>query len=339
MITRQQILTATTTYHIMEHFLKDYYEEQYTPFKPGHHIYVPEISGKQKTPSFNIYKSSRSGEWRYKDFTGHDGSAFDLVMHLFDVKLPQACKIINQDMELGLDADSVDYKKVQPKIEPKINIERNYEYDIDFKKWDSRHLEFWSRYGTGFETLNKYHIKPVQRLSGYRKDNTIFEIESRSESLIYAFEAVNEETGEIWYKYYMPEVKVKGIIMQRKGFGYLGKKPEGYVFGLDQLPEKGDACYLISGEKDTVNMHSHGMWGVCLTSEESTPKNYPKFMELLDSDRFDRYYILYDNDPTGRRQMLNITSEIPKLKMQVWDIKDGDDISDFLMSTYSKLMF
>lgn len=330
MITRNAILSKVSTYDILAHFLKDYYGN--LPIKQGVHIYVPEISGKQSSPSFNIYYSNKQGkskEWRYKDFTGHDGSAFDLVMNLYNVSFSEALSIINQDMNLGLEAKNVRYEKVQPKSEPKPFVDRNYSYEIEECKWTKRHLEFWTKYGTGLETLRKYSVVPLNRLSAFRKDNTPFEIESGKKGLIFAY------MQDGWCKYYIPGIK--GV--QGKNFGYLGKKPEGFVFGLEQLPETGDDLYLIAGEKDVINMHSHEMWAVCLTSEESTPKNYPKFMELIDSGRFKNCWICYDNDATGRRQMLNINSEIPKLKIKLLDIKEGKDISDYLMSEYSKLMF
>ena len=43
MITRDQILAKVSTYEIMEHFLKEYYEKEGVEMKPGNHIYVPEI--------------------------------------------------------------------------------------------------------------------------------------------------------------------------------------------------------------------------------------------------------------------------------------------------------
>jgi hypothetical protein len=334
MITKEQILSRTSTYNILCHFLAPYYDGM--PIRPGIHVYVPEISGKQKSPSFNIYHSRKSGEYRYKDFTGHDGSAFDLVMNLYNKSFTEALAIINKELRLNLETNQeVTYQKVTPKVaEPKVEVERDYRFDIEYSYWKKKHLQYWANYGSGIETLELFGWKPVKRLDFYNKRNEPVSIKDNGSSLIFAW----ERSG--WGKYYMPEIKDKnGHIIQKKGFGYFGKKEEGYVFGLEQLPETGDDLYLIGGEKDVCNMRSHGMYAVCLTSEESSPKNYPKLMELIESNRFKNYLISYDNDICGRRQMTNIHNEIPKLQIKAFSIPDGQDISDYLKTTYEKLMY
>ena len=329
MISRKDILSQVNTYDIMAHFLKDYYEMEQQPIEEGVHIYVPEVSGKQKTPSFNIYQSKKSGEWRYKDFTGNDGSAFDLVMKLFGVSFSKAIKIINQDMQLGLEDKKIDYKKVKPKPEYRVAVERNYTYNLVTGKWTKKRLEFWSRYGVGIDTLDKYNIRPLETLSYFNKYNVPKEIKSGSDSLIFCWEY------DSWGKYYLP--KIDGV--QKKGFGYFGKKADDYVFGLEQLPETGDELYLVAGEKDTLSMSAHGHNAVCLSSEEAVPSNSPKFMSLLESKRFKKHYILYDADETGTRRMMEIHSEIPELVPKIIDLPEGWDISDHLRAKYNKYLF
>jgi DNA primase len=326
-INKESILAKVSTFDILRHFLQPYYDGM--PFKPGVHVYVPEISGEQKTPSFNVYHSRRSGEYRYKDFVGNDGSAFDLVMNLYNVKFVDAIKIINKEMNLGLEDDEIDYHKVKPKVEPKIEVERDYSYKIEYDIWKNKYLKFWSAYGTSQDTLEFFNIRPLKRLSAFRKDNSPFEIKTGLNRIIFVIERKN------WAKLYIPRI----LNVQEKSFMYVGKKPSDYVFGLEQLPDSGDDLYLVGGEKDTVNMYSHGMSAVCLTSEESTPRNYPSFMELLESGRFKNYYISYDNDSCGRRQMVNISNDIPQIKPKMLNIPDGYDISEWLKDKYRKRMF
>jgi hypothetical protein len=326
-LSKENILAKVTTFDILRHFLKPYYDGM--PFKPGVHVYVPEISGEQKTPSFNIYYSNRSGEYRYKDFTSNDGSAFDLVMNMYNVKFFDAVKIINKEMNLGLEDDDIDYKKVKPKVEPRVEVERDYSYELEYDIWKQKYLRFWSSYGTSLKTLEFFNIRPLKRLSYFNRHNIPKEIETSLNRLIFTW------GGDGFGKWYMPNIPN----IQHKGFGYFGKKPVDYVFGLEQLPEYGDDLYLVGGEKDCVNMYSHGMNAVCLTSEESTPRNYPSFMEVLNSGRFKNYWISYDEDSTGRRQMMNVSNDIPQIKPKSFNLKDGWDISDHLKNRYNKLMF
>ena len=63
----------------------------------------PLLPTKQKTPSFNVYK--KGDFWRFKDFTGMEGSPFDLVMQMYGVDFPECLEIINREMCLGLESN------------------------------------------------------------------------------------------------------------------------------------------------------------------------------------------------------------------------------------------
>ena len=56
---------------------------------------------KERNPSFAVYYTS-SGEPRFKDFNGSQGTCFDLVMLLYNADFYEALQIINRDMRLGL---------------------------------------------------------------------------------------------------------------------------------------------------------------------------------------------------------------------------------------------
>ena len=330
-VSKEDILAKVNTYDIFHHFLEGCYGVE--PVKPGVHIHVPEISGEQKTPSFNIYFSRRSGEYRYKDFTGHDGSAFDLVMNLYNVSFVESLRIINKEMNLGLEDNAVKYELSKHRFKPevKIEIERNYNYKLEYFSWTDKkkHATWWARFGTPIQTLELYGWKPVNLLKYYSKKGKLITIQDYNYKLIFAW----ERNG--WGKYYMPEI----LGIQKKRFGYFGEKQEGYVFGIEQLPEYGDDLYLIGGEKDVTNSRSHGMFSVCLTSEESHPVNYPSFIDLIKSGRFKNCWILYDLDKTGKKQSEKISKIIPELKPKLLPIIEGDDISEFLLKKYQKYMF
>ena len=332
-INKDKILEKASTWDIFEYFLREWYAKAQLPMKPGVHIHVPEISGEQKSPSFNIYFSRRSGEYRYKDWIGNDGSAFDLVMNMYNVSFSESLSVINKEMRLGLEGDTVKYQltKPKPKKETVVQQERNYSFELDCFSWTckKKHAAWWARFGTSIKILELYGWKPVKSLEYYSKKGELISIKDYDYKLVFVWER------DGWGKYYLPEIQ--GI--QKKSFGYFGKKEEGYVFGMEQLPEYGDDLYLISGEKDTTNSRSHNMWSVCLTSEEAHPMNYPSFMELIKSGRFKNCWMLYDVDKTGKRQTEKISGIIPELKPKSLPIMEGDDLSEYLLKKYSKLMF
>lgn len=68
--------------------------------KQGEQISNPFLSKKQKTPSFNIYKSSK-GDWRFKDFaTGESGDVFSLIMRLKNISFKDALSFIKKELIL-----------------------------------------------------------------------------------------------------------------------------------------------------------------------------------------------------------------------------------------------
>lgn len=68
--------------------------------RQGEKISNPFLSKRQKTPSFNIYKSSK-GDWRFKDFaTGDNGDVFSLVMQLKNLSFREALDFLKNELIL-----------------------------------------------------------------------------------------------------------------------------------------------------------------------------------------------------------------------------------------------
>jgi len=320
-IQKEQIEDKVTHKDILDHFLRPYYHGR--DIKQGVLISNPLLATKQDTPSFNVY--SKGGAWRWKDFTGMDGSAFDLVMLMYGVEFPKALDIINQEMNLLIDSNFHETIPQRLIKKPEIEIieERNYNYDMDIIDWTEDLHRFWKLYGISQEVLETYKVKPLRAFFAYNKSNESYYVEATEREPIYAY------MHEGWAKIYRPySAPMK--------FLYIGQKPDYFVFGFHNLPEKGDNFYLVGGEKDVITMASHGMSSCCLNSEESSPINYPKLLELFKSLRFKNHYIMYDNDTTGVRQMNKISEEFPILKIkQVPEMEFGNDISDYYKNKYS----
>ena len=321
-ISKEEITAKVSHKEILDHFLKPYYYGK--PMKQGIMISNPLLSEKQKTPSFNLYK--KGDKWRFKDFSGMEGSAFDLVMQMYNVNFSECLDIINREMFLGLDSDNgvkTAPKRLIPKPEPVEEFERNYNYDLDIIPWTKDLLKFWNLYGITQETLEVFNVKPLRGLFAYNKSNKPYYIAAKEFEPIYAY------IHEGWAKIYMPYTSFMRFLN-------VGEKPDEYVFGLDQLPQKGKNFYLTGGEKDVITMYQHGMSAVCLNSEESNPVNYPKLLHLFKSGRFENHWIIYDGDKTGLKQMEKIVTEFPILKIKkVPEMVNGNDISDYYKNYYA----
>src|SRR5690606_983502 len=96
----QNILQQISSYDILNHYLKPYHN--LGELTKGTHISNPLINTKQKTPSFNIFQCTNTGEWKFKDFATDDkGSCFDLVMRLYSLEFVEALERIETDFNVS----------------------------------------------------------------------------------------------------------------------------------------------------------------------------------------------------------------------------------------------
>ena len=101
-LNKEEILSKINSYDILNYYLLPFHND--SKLLAAKNISNPFLADKQQTPSFNIFPSMGTGEWRYKDFaTGDDGSCFDFVMRLFNLSFPEALAKINTDFTLMLE--------------------------------------------------------------------------------------------------------------------------------------------------------------------------------------------------------------------------------------------
>lgn len=317
MISKEDILRHTTTYDILDHFTSHYREGQ---LKPGKHFQNPLIDRTQRTPSFNIYRSS-TGQYMYKDFaTGHGGTAFDFVMEKYGLNLSQACKYIAQ--RLGIEKGEMEVEE-QFKPEPQIEAdERNYDFKTYPKQWSRHELAFWEQAGITRPILDFLRIRPLKRFWAFNRFNKQYEIKARFDNPIFEY----VQNG--WSKIYLPFANPK----YTSKFYTLGRKDPYYIFGIDQLPYSDSMLAIVGGEKDVAAWWANVGSAICFNSEEANPENYPNFLDIIYSGRFERILFVYDNDETGIRQMKRMTEKFNQFGAEYWipkGVGEGGDIFNF----------
>lgn len=298
-ISKEKILELINSYDIIDYYLKNYHN--YDRLQQGKNISNPFIADKQETPSFNIHCALPSHEWRYKDFaTGDEGSCFDLVMNLFKLSFPDALLKINNDFNLGLENESEN---------------QNSSYSLCKREFKREELDFWKKYGITSDVLHLYNVAALSEFTYTNKDNKQYSFKSSKEKYIFAYD------NDTWAKLYKPldEKKYK--------FQHLGSKEPNYIFGWQQLPEKGETVFITGGEKDVLSLVAHGYNAISLNSETATFDNN-KLVELR--HRFSIIIVLYDSDKTGIEQSEKLASSLALHKITLPIIpNNGKDISDF----------
>ena len=174
------------------------------------------------------------------------------------------------------------------------------------------------------ETLEQYHVKSLSCYESVSREGKPFKLTSSSEEPIFCY-AHND-----FVKIYRPNSKLR--------FLYGGEKSEEYVFGLAQLPNKGDILFITGGEKDVLSLSAHHFNAICFNSEAAQiPRGIIESLSL----RFLHLIILYDSDETGVREaqkQVEALSEFGVLRLQLplSGIKTEKDISDYFALGHSQ---
>ena len=142
-----------------------------------------------------------------------------------------------------------------------------------------------------------------------------------------------KSVGNDFIKIYRPNSKNR--------FFYLGTVPENYIFGLEQLPPKGNILFITGGEKDVMTLAANGYNAICFGSETV---NIPKELIKRLYYRFKHIVLLYDCDQTGlesslKHQQFLAEFEVKRLVLPLSGEKKEKDITDFFILGNTKEQF
>ncbi len=335
-LTKQEILKATNNgLAVFNHYIpgqwklgKSFLNPYYQDTKAACHVYFDKAT--------NTYKIKDFGE---ADFAG---DCFFLVGFIknkdcriksdfFDV-----LKIINDEMCLGLGDRQ---QSVQPKTEnktilvkigeditpsiPEENISVSFK-PPSYQPFSTNELDFWKQYGITQEVLIQYGVSSVRQFEGINKEGGSYTLNSSDQEPMFAY------PGRRFLKLYRPFSKLR--------FLYAGELADGYIFGLEQLPARGDILFITGGEKDVMSLASKGFNAICFNSETA---NIPKKIIKKLNFRFKHVTLIYDTDKTGkeaadRHQKALKDCDVQILTLPLAGTKTEKDISDYFRMGFTK---
>ena len=286
--------------------------------------------------SCNIYFDVKLQCYRMKDF-GNDFYSgdcfwFAAMMLGLDVRteFPKVLASIIRDLQLNLSIDDKQTPAPHP-IRKYKNLHNEKkenkgmtETDND-KKWykcyeqvfQTSELSYWLKYGITTKTLQRYNVKSLVRYEALSNQGKTYTLLSSQDEPMFCY-----MMGD-FVKVYRPFSKLR--------FVYGGEKREDYIFGFEQLPNKGDILFITGGEKDVLSLSAHHFHAICFNSETATiPENVIESLQL----RFRHIIILYDTDETGVREAQRQVDQLSQynvltLLLPLQGIKSEKDISDF----------
>ncbi|MDA0984606.1 MAG: bifunctional DNA primase/helicase [Bacteroidetes bacterium] len=205
--------------------------------------------------------------------------------------------------------------KTANELEPPMNkeIQKPKKYlKPKFKDFTSLELEYWQQYGITRDVLIHYNVRSIETFYGEN-----YSIQATPAEPIFGYQ------GNGYIKIYSPKSTAR--------FKYSGSVGTGHVFGLSQLPKKGDLLFVTSGEKDVLSLASKGFNAICFNSESKPiPKNVIRRLHY----RFRHIVLLFDVDETGLKWMNKGVEqlqeyEVKKLLLPLSGEKTEKDISDY----------
>ena len=286
--------------------------------------------------SCNIYFDAKQQCYRMKDF-GNDFYSgdcfwFAAMMLGLDVRseFPKVLASIIRDLQLNLSIDDKQTPAPHPMRKYKnLHNEKKENKGMteteNDKKWykcyeqvfQTSELSYWLKYGITTKTLQRYNVKSLVRYEALSNQGKTYTLLSSQDEPMFCY-----MMGD-FVKVYRPFSKLR--------FVYGGEKREDYIFGFEQLPNKGDMLFITGGEKDVLSLSAHHFHAICFNSETATiPENVIESLQL----RFRHIIILYDTDETGVREAQRQVDQLSQynvltLLLPLQGIKSEKDISDF----------
>ena len=299
---------------------------------------------KDTKPSCFLFQESDSRKVILVDFGNSEFSCdcFGFVGHIFNLRTQgdeflQILEIIDRELSLNITDNHDRIREIKrqfpevktaSEIDPLTVSEDREEVSKQLippilKDFSHSELNYWGMYGISAEILEKYQVKSIAEFKGIRKTGEEYSIHSRVDEPIYGYLSTR------YLKVYRP--------LSNKRFYYAGDLREGYVFGLNQLPQKGDILFITSGEKDVMSLAARDFNAICFNSEtKAIPKKIIRRLHY----RFRHIVILYDCDETGQRESKKQVEalkefEVKSILLPLAGVKKQKDISDFFKMGHS----
>lgn len=290
-----------------------------------------------KHASCNIYFDPKSDCYRMKDFGNelYSGDCFWFVAASLGLDVrADFVKVLRQiigDLQLNiiLERDCAESQKLsnahlRESPTASTNIERvasqspiKKPYRALQRSFSPDELNYWHRYGIGEKILARYHVQALSQYESVSREGKSFILRATASEPIYAY------VMDKFVKIYRPFSKLR--------FLYGGVKVPDYVFGLAQLPSKGDVLFITGGEKDVLSLAAHGFYAICFNSETAQiPESLIEGLQI----RFRHIILLYDSDETGIREAQRQVEQLAKynvlrLTLPLTGTKTEKDISDY----------
>jgi hypothetical protein len=286
---------------IFEHFCK--LKEKLT----GQDVKIKSLfNPNERTPSMCIYLDSKSGVYKFKDFsTGKLGSAMDMVKELLQLPFHKAAHMVIEkynDYVLHNNG-GYDIQKFQRASKYKVT-------SFITRSWTTQDQYFWTQFNIGSRLLEEFHVKPLESYCMTKDDNDL----CINGHYLYGYFKAD---GTL-YKIYQPKTLDKKFI-----------KVADYIQGMHQCT--GEKYLIITSSlKDIMSIKSLKLQLDVIAPDSENSIIKAEMMEEL-GQKYKKIIVLFDNDEAGVKAMQTYKEKYPYLEIAMLPMsKDiSDSIKDF----------
>lgn len=266
---------------------------------------------KDNSPTVSIIEWN--GRLLYKDFGNleHTFNCFSYVAYKYGTDFTGALNIVYNDFSSVLSGPNSVLGGRFPHTMGGESSRKKSEIKIRVRNWENIDRDFWIRYCISKKILSKFAVLPIDYY-------WIGEYRFKADTITYAFKFHNG------FKLYRPYDPI------HKWFSNVDNK---VVQGYDQLPSFGENIFITSSLKDVMCLEVLNFPSIAFQSEMQMP---PEEILREIQNRFNRIFLLYDNDYTsevnpGQSMAKKIIEKYPEfINICIPSQLESKDISDLI---------
>lgn len=276
---------------------------------------------KDNNPSFGI-NSADGNKIHWVDFaTKERGGLFDLLGKLWGLAFNDVIQKIYQDIDNI--HSSITYKGYS-----NIKSYKSYSSESTLKckirEWREYDIKYWESYGITLPWLKYAEVYPVSHKIVIKNGQEyIFGADK------YAYAFVERKEGNISLKIYQP--------FNTNGYKWSNKHDSSVISLWTKIPEKGNKICICSSLKDALCLWCNTGIPCIAPQGEGYKLSQTAIREL--KSRFDKVYILYDNDEAGLLDSQKLSEETGFINLVLPNINGMKDISDLYHYLQNKQEF
>lgn len=259
-------------------------------------------------PTCSFFRN-KAGELIFKDFSGaFYGNFINVVMYKYQCNYYKALKIIASDF--GLIGTSI--KKTPIKVQETFKDSGQAVINVEIQDFTEQELKWWNKYGITEKILKKFKVYSCKNV--WLNGN--YFAKSAQNNMMFGYYGGIKDKVELW-RIYFP---------QRKEYRFLSNWNSNKIQGFNQLPKTGNVLIITKSMKDVMTLCSVGIPAIAPNSETLFISD--NVLSNL-KERFNRIFVLYDNDLPGISNMNKIKKLHPELNY-LWIPREtgAKDISD-----------